>query len=442
MLKGIPEFSDYIRKLYNEDESSIRDITFQVTNDCCCACTYCYQINKNTEYMTKETGKKLIDLILEMTKNDKSNLINTHTRGFVFSFIGGEPFMNIDTIDYICHYFVDRCFEEDLDFLQYWKISIISNGKLYFTPKVQNFLKTFEHFISFNISIDGPKELHDACRIYHDGSGNFNDAFSAMKDFRKKYPNNVNTTKVTISKDNLSNLNSIIKFFVENNMKYIFGNPIFEEHWTIADGQLYYQELKKMADYILELNEEIFCAFFDKDNFKPKSIFDNENWCGGTGKMLAFDPNGVAYPCLRYMPSSLGKDIPPITIGNLKDGILQTDKDKETKHFLDSITRKSQSTPNCFYCPIASGCAWCSAWNYQENGTPDCRSTNICNMHKARSLANVYFWNKYYIKNKINEIFYMHLPKEECLNFIDENEYNMLVNLIEQQQVKINQIDN
>ena len=41
-----------------------------------------------------------------------------------------------------------------------------------------------------------------------------------MKDFRKKYPNNVNTTKVTISKDNLSNLNSIIKFFVENNMKY------------------------------------------------------------------------------------------------------------------------------------------------------------------------------------------------------------------------------
>ena len=158
--------------------------------------------------------------------------------------------------------------------------------------------------------------------------------------------------------------------------------------------------------------------------------------------MLAFDPNGVAYPCLRYMPSSLGKDIPPITIGNLKDGILQTDKDKKTKHFLDSITRKSQSTPNCFYCPIASGCAWCSAWNYQENGTPDCRSINICNMHKARSLANVYFWNKYYIKNKINEIFYMHLPKEECLNFIDENEYNMLVNLIEQQQVKINQIDN
>ena len=61
-----------------------------------------------------------------------------------------------------------------------------------------------------------------------------------MKDFRKKYPNNVNTTKVTISKDNLSNLHSIIKFFVENNMKYIFGNPIFEEHWTIADGQLYY----------------------------------------------------------------------------------------------------------------------------------------------------------------------------------------------------------
>lgn len=144
--------------------------------------------------------------------------------------------------------------------------------------------------------------------------------------------------------------------------------------------------------------------------------------------MLSFDPDGIAYPCIRYMPSSLGDDAPPITIGTV-DGIFETEKDKETKRCLDCITRRSQSTDECWNCPIASGCAWCSGWNYQLYGTPDKRCTRICPMHKARSLANVYYWNKYYCQNNIDKHFEMHLPKEEALKFISEDEYNMLLEL-------------
>ena len=46
-------------------------------------------------------------------------------------------------------------------------------------------------------------------------------------------------------------------------------------------------------------------------------------------------------------------------------------------------------------------------------------------MHKARSLANVYYWNKYYKKNNIDKHFKMHLPKNEALKFISEDEYNI-----------------
>ena len=60
---------------------------------------------------------------------------------------------------------------------------------------------------------------------------------------------------------------------------------------------------------------------------------------------------------------------------------------------LDCITRRSQSTDECFNCPIAGGCAWCSAYNYQITGTPDKRVTYICVMHKARVLANEYYWH-------------------------------------------------
>ena len=63
---------------------------------------------------------------------------------------------------------------------------------------------------------------------------------------------------------------------------------------------------------------------------------------------------------------------------------------------LEQITRRSQSTDECYNCPIASGCSWCSAYNYEIYGTPNKRTTFICPMHKARVLANIYYWNKTY----------------------------------------------
>ncbi|MBQ2015594.1 MAG: hypothetical protein II207_01170 [Clostridia bacterium] len=51
-------------------------------------------------------------------------------------------------------------------------------------------------------------------------------------------------------------------------------------------------------------------------------------------------------------------------------------------------------------------------------------------MHKARSLANVYYWNKYYALNGIDKKMPMNLPKEEALKFIDEAEYAMLQELL------------
>ena len=61
---------------------------------------------------------------------------------------------------------------------------------------------------------------------------------------------------------------------------------------------------------------------------------------------------------------------------------------------LRSINRITQSTQECISCPIAKGCSWCQAYNYQiSNGNFNYRATYICCMHKAISLANCYFWN-------------------------------------------------
>ena len=190
-------------------------------------------------------------------------------------------------------------------------------------------------------------------------------------------------------------------------MKIIHANCVYEEEWTIDQAKTFYSELKVMADKLLDLNDDTTISLFDEHIAKPKNPEDNQNWCGGTGKMLAFDPNGVAYPCLRYMPSSLGTSQPPITVGSV-DGIFETPEDRHVKDYLDSITRRSQSTDECFNCPIAAG---------------------ICLMHKARSLANVYYWNKWYKQNGDDKKFKMYLPKQDALQIISEDDYNMLLDL-------------
>ena len=57
------------------------------------------------------------------------------------------------------------------------------------------------------------------------------------------------------------------------------------------------------------------------------------------------------------------------------------------------------------------------------------RLTNICNMHKARALANIYYWNNVYKRNNENLVLEMHIPREWALEIIDEEEYNMLLEL-------------
>ena len=305
-------------------------------------------------------------------------------------------------------------------------ISICSNGLLYFNKNVQNFLNKHKGRVSFAITIDGNKKLHDSCRLQPDGTGSYDIAMAAVKDWVSK--GNYMGSKITIAPANVEFTSEAIQSIIENGYDDIAINCVFEEGWTKEHATILYYELKKIADYMIEndLVETHTVTMFEEDSFMPLEETDNQNWCGGTGAMIAVDWKGDIYPCLRYMESSLGGSQPPMIIGNVKDGFMKKQCEKDCVACLQSITRRSQSTDECFYCPIAKGCAWCSAYNYQVFGTANKRATFICIMHKARALANVYFWNKWYHKTGQNKIFENNMPEEWALKIIDKNELNCL----------------
>lgn len=421
------QFSEQLIQLFglHDDEVMAKTATIQVTDACNLACTYCYQINKNTHSIDIETGKKFIDDLLT-GKYDAYGEYDK-AQGIILEFIGGEPFLEIDKIAVFTDYFIQRMVDLNHRWLHRYRISICSNGVLYFDPKVQAYIQKHNRNLSFSISIDGNKKLHDSCRIFPNGKGSYDIAIAGVEHYITHYEGRMGS-KMTIAPGNVEYVYEAVLGLIEKGYDDINLNCVYEEGWTTEHATILYQQLKLLADYILEndLHDKIDVSIFDQRIGCPKDPEDIQNWCGGNGTMLSVDWKGDLYPCIRYMESSLGNQQKPLIIGNVRDGILVTQEHKDIDKCLKCITRRSQSTDECFNCPIAEGCAWCTAYNYQVFGTPDSRATYICVMHQARCLANVYFWNKYFIATQSPMRFKNNVPEEWALQIIDANELKLL----------------
>ena len=133
--------------------------------------------------MTKETAHEAVDLLFDMYYADDNPFINKKTISLIIEFIGGEPLLNMDVVMDTSKYFLDRCIREHHIWALTSKFCISTNGQAYFDPKFQEYLKLFPRKVSLGISIDGPKHIHDSCRVYPDGKGSFDIAYKAFEHY-------------------------------------------------------------------------------------------------------------------------------------------------------------------------------------------------------------------------------------------------------------------
>lgn len=758
-----PSYQETMGQLFEGKE--IRDIEFQVTEACNLKCTYCYQHHKTPAVMTFDLAKRLIDNIFD---EKYSAITPDNTIGLILSFIGGEPFLQVDLMEQICDYTFGKMFELNHPWLPYTMISICSNGVLVGEDKkTQHFLEKYRPVIDMTISIDGCQELHDLCRVDFSGQGSYIRAMKGV-DYVEALFGKKPATKMTFAPANITYVSKALINLIELGYDNIPANCVFEPGWTYEDATIFYNELKKVADYIIdnELNDKVAISIFEEDigymmppeentnycwgkgtpiltdtGYKPieeikigdlvythtgelKSVIDTKkhfdenvceirasgtfklictknhklftrpfdyidkkhnkiykpdckqevqnikskdllflyknrfgnisydkelcyligrfvgdgytttqngksivcglketeelkkhfeeaqldysiyydktvnefhaikssknpnnilfnritaqcgkraenkcvpteiwNWdeasvlafiegyidadgykkkenfytcntvsyrlanelmvllrslgytvtcykcnragesyiqgrkvnirdryevyfrtnasksvyikqtptecttcnlevkdaepqevynltvannhsyiagglvssnCGGSNhKNISMDYRGNFYPCIRFMESSLNGKQEPFFFGDIENGVGGTQVQKDRIELMDSITRRSQSTDECFYCPIGQGCQWCSACCYEYTNSPNKRITYICPMHKARVLANIYYWNRLFEKLNIKEahVFKLNLSKEECLKIIPEKEYNLLKEL-------------
>lgn len=427
MIYKRKDYSNYLNELFqnNTGNSVCRNITIQITNQCNLRCSYCYEHNKSCGSMNINTAKKIIDTILDMYDAD-TDFIGKHSKGLVLDFIGGEPLLEAKLIENICDYYFDECLRRNIPLAPFTRFSFATNGLLWFTEDAQHLFKKYHDFISLTVSIDGIQELHDKYRIDQYGKGSFEKAYIAYLDGRDKY--GWNNSKMTFTPGSVHYMYDSIKMMIENGCNDILCNFAYEPKYTIQDAKNIYFELKKVSDYMIQNKYNNYISILDE----YIGNFDNtiDNYCGGTGKMIAFSSDGKAYPCIRYMPISIGNEkSSKICIGDCFNGIYKTNDQLKIKKELDSITRKSQSTKGCMECPVSTGCGWCSGYNYELYGTANKRCTNICYSHKGRVLASCYYYNKRHIElNDVNPK-KINLPYNEVVDILGKEEADYLFNL-------------
>ena len=230
----------HLHRLASGERVLSRTVTFQVTDACNLACTYCYQINKGTRRMSFEVAKKFVDLLFDEEKNN--GYINYKISPFIIiDFIGGEPLLEIELIDKIVDYFIEKAFQLEHPWATRYCISLCSNGVLYFDPKVQRFFNKHKNHISLNITIDGNKELHDSCRIFPDGRPSYDLAVAAAKDWMDK--GGYMGSKITIAPGNVQFLNEALLHMIELGYEEINANCVYEDGWTIEHAKELYNQM-------------------------------------------------------------------------------------------------------------------------------------------------------------------------------------------------------
>lgn len=428
-LPRLPNYNDFIHRLYPgvTDRSLVREVTFQVTNQCNLRCDYCYEHHKGTESMSLETGERIVDLLIRMWEEDKpGGFISKKTKTVILDFIGGEPLLEAPLISDICDYFFKQCALKGCTLASGARISISTNGQNYFEPQVQAFVKRFAPFLSLNVSIDGHKALHDAHRVDAAGNGSFD---KAIKAYHAAAGLGGKQTKMTFVPSSFPQMSEAILFMLEQSPDFIAANYAYEPIYTPQDARVLYDQLKIVSDHLIATKRVIACSILDHNIGYPVAKEDDKNYCGGSGGMLAFDTQGKAYPCLRYCPISIGKEkAEKICIGDMQ-GIYNTPHTAKIRDYLDAITLSSQSTPECINCPVGVGCGWCSAYNYESTGDVNRRVTNICWAHKGRTLASCYYHNKRYLELRDTTPKAVLLPEKDALQIIPCEEYEYLLRL-------------
>lgn len=327
--------ASYVR--YLERENRTYSIVIAPNLDCNYRCVYCFE--RDSAYFNHRAcnvmSKEDVDAVfLFMSRNSTSKSI---------TLFGGEPLCkdNLEIIDYI----ISKA-EGNYSF------SAITNGH-----DLDCFLPYFGagKISQVQITIDGPKHIHDKRRIPLDKSSSFDKIIANIKKIAHNEELEIEI-RINVDRTNLPHLEELMDVFRSEGL--IDKENIYI-HTRLVSGTGMTEEdelgIEKTLD---DLNAKVPQCIVRPERYKLRQTVLNSlnnrdplprraNHCGGTGRMLVFAPDNLVYSCWDYV----GKPHRAIARYDM-NGNVEWNEDKYA--FLRKFWL--ENNPTCIECPLMLFC--------------------------------------------------------------------------------------
>ena len=172
-------------------------MVLNVTNQCNLSCEYRYEYGEDKivdtengrqpKFMSEQTARESVDFML---RESGTNPIAHVT------FFGGETLLNFPVLQKTIAYARQRGAElgKEVDF------SLTTNGTL-LKPEIIEFLA--ENHVGVTISIDGPREVQDKFRVFHNGAGSYDVVAPKIKELLRRHRSRPIGARVTLTSGRL-----------------------------------------------------------------------------------------------------------------------------------------------------------------------------------------------------------------------------------------------
>lgn len=188
------ELNQLIHNAYDHLSSSQKDKYRILTTTACNAkCPYCYEKGVEVISMTKNIADKVVEFVLDKSKNKKSVEIE---------WFGGEPLVNKDIITYI----IDKIHELKPKHLKY-ESSIITNGYLIDPSLIETMIRKWI-IKRVQITLDGTSEIYE--KIKQLGVGSFEKVLNNINEL-SKYDIEIDV-RLNFDENNLNHQLELIKY--------------------------------------------------------------------------------------------------------------------------------------------------------------------------------------------------------------------------------------
>ncbi len=347
-------------------KNKIQEITLNVTEDCNFRCKYCaysglykYQRTHSNKSMSEKIAKGAIDFFNSVS--EKSPVVYV-------GFYGGEPLSNFDLIKKVIQYGEKKLNKKE----KFWAIT--NNGSL--IDKDRFYFLTSKNVL-LNVSLDGPKKIHDTNRINIHNAPTFDLVYHNLKklrDYNKEYYNKNVNFAITLSPK--SSLLGIVHFFstdeLVKNHTYFINNvgkfdtnffnfsPVTKENYEKFERE--FKIIKKMyIESIVEGRENKFLSSFFRKRLKLihnrarslTKIIKPNGMCIPGLKKIFISTDGRFYPCERVGES--------FEIGNIKKGL-------DSKKIFELINNYIElSSEDCTKCWASHFCNLCLSGSREGN---------------------------------------------------------------------------